>query len=67
MKHIKNQEEYNYGENKINAFYPYSYEEITDAINDMDEKDILKLNTAGVEGENDLWDYINNQYTICEE
>lgn len=67
MKHIENQEEYNYRENDTNAFYPHSYDEITDAIEDMDEKDIPKLNIPGVEGEEDLWDYINNEYTICEE
>lgn len=59
-------EEYNYGKADINAFYPHTYDEIADAAEGIDEDDIPDLDIEGVKGEEDLWDFINNQYTITE-
>ena len=53
-------DEYDYGETKINPLAPYTYDKSCEIADGMTEKEMIKL---GFDGEEDLWDYINNNYT----
>ena len=56
-------DEYDFGETKINPLAPYTYDKSFEFADGMTEKEIIKL---GFNGEEDLWDFINNNYTITE-
>jgi hypothetical protein len=56
-------DEYDFGETKINPLAPYTYDKSFEIVDGMTEKEIIKL---GFDGEEDLWDFINNNYTITE-
>ena len=56
-------DEYDFGETKINPLAPYTYDKSFEITDGMTEKEIIKL---GFNGKEDLWDYINNNYTITE-
>jgi hypothetical protein len=64
---IKKQEEYDYGETNPNPFSKFSWEEVCDTIETMNEKEMDELMDAcGVDNIDDLWDYINSCFTIEE-
>jgi hypothetical protein len=64
---IKKQEEYDYGETNPNPFSKFSWEEVCDTIETMNEKEMDELMDAcGVDNTDDLWDYINSCFTIEE-
>jgi hypothetical protein len=56
-------DEYDFGETKINPLAQYTYEKSAEIADNMTDKEITK---CGFEDENELWDYINNNYTITE-
>ena len=56
-------DEYDFGETKINPLAPYTYDKSCEIADSMTEKEMIKL---GFDGEEDLWDFINNNYTITE-
>jgi hypothetical protein len=64
---IKKQEESDYGETNPNPFSKFSWEEVCDTIETMNEKEMDELMDAcGVDNTDDLWDYINSCFTIEE-
>jgi hypothetical protein len=64
---IKKQEEYDYGETNLNPFSKFTWEEVCDTIETMNEKEMDELMDAcGVDNTDDLWDYINSCFTIEE-
>ncbi len=56
-------DEYDFGETKINPLSPYTYEKSANIADGMTDKEIKK---CGFEDEEELWDFINNNYTITE-
>ena len=65
---IKKQEEYDYGETNTNPFSKFSWEEVCDTIETMNEKEKDELMDAcGVNNIDELWDYINSCFTIEEQ
>lgn len=56
-------DEYDFGKTKINPLAPYTYQQSADFADGMTEKEMIKL---GFDGEEDFWDFINNNYTITE-
>ena len=65
---IKRQEEYDYDEPRFNIFAKYTWEEVCDAIETMNEKETDELMDAcGVNNIDELWDYINSCFTIEEQ
>jgi len=56
-------DEYDFGETKINPLAPYTYDKSAEIADNMTDKKITK---CGFEDENELWDFINNNYTITE-
>ena len=65
---IKKQEEYDYGETNPNPFSKFSWEEVCDTIETMNNKEIDELMDAcGVNNIDELWDYINSCFTIEEQ
>ena len=55
--------EYDFGETKINPLASYTINQSYEIVDKMTDKDIMKL---GFEDEEDMYDYINNNYTITE-
>jgi len=55
--------EYDFGETKINPLAPYTIDKTYEIVDKMTDKEIMKL---GFEDEEDMYDYINNNYTITE-
>ena len=65
---IKKQEEYDYGETNPNPFSKFSWEEVCDTIETMNNKETDELMDAyGVNNIDELWDYINSCFTIEEQ
>ena len=65
---IKKQEEYDYGETNPNPFSKFSWEEVCDTIETMNNKETEELMDAyGVNNIDELWDYINSCFTIEEQ
>ena len=65
---IKKQEEYDYGETNPNPFSQFSWEEVCDTIETMNNKETDELMDAyGVNNIDELWDYINSCFTIEEQ
>lgn len=56
-------EEYEWENPKTNRLQPLSYDDCCDELENMDEKDIRKL---GFNNEEDIWDFVNQEYTITE-
>jgi len=56
-------DEYDFGKTKINPLAPCTYDKSFEIADGMTEKEIINL---GFNSEEDLWDYINNNYTITE-
>jgi len=64
---IKKQEEYDYGKTNPNPFSKFSWEEVCNTIEILNEKEMDELMDAcGVDNTDDLWEYINSCFTIEE-
>ena len=64
---IKKQEEYDYGETNPNPFSKFSWEEVCDTIETMNEKEIDELMDAcGVDNIDDLYEYVANCFSLEE-
>ena len=64
---IKKQEEYDYGETNPNPFSKFSWEEVCDTIETMNEKEIDELMDAcGVDNIDDLYEYVANFFSLEE-
>ena len=65
---IKKQEEYDYGETNPNPFSKFSWEEVCDTIETMNEKEIDELMDAcGVDNIDDLYEYVATCFSLEEE
>ena len=64
---IKKQEEYDYGETNPNPFSKFSWEEVCDTIETMNEKEMDELMDAcGVNNIDDLYEYVATCFSLEE-
>ena len=64
---IKKHEEYHYGETNLNPFSKFSWEEVCDTIEIMNEKEIDELMDAcGVDNIDDLYEYVATCFSLEE-
>lgn len=64
---IQRQEEYDYGEPRVNPFMEYTWEEVCDMMETANEKELDKfMDACNVDNIDNLWDYINSCFTIEE-
>ena len=64
---IKRQEEYDYDEPRFNIFAKYTWEEVCDAIETMNEKEIDKLmDICDVDNIDDLYEYVATCFSLEE-
>ena len=57
-------EEYRWRETETNIFNDISIEDAYDELETMNDEEAIELGFSG--GMEDLWDYVNQQYTITE-
>jgi hypothetical protein len=57
-------EEYEWGEERKKNFADLTWDDACDVLDSMNDKDAKKLGFTG--GMEDLWDFINNEYTLTE-
>ena len=66
-KLIKKQEEYDYGETNPNPFSKFSWEEVCDTIETMNEKEMDELMDAcGLDNIDDLYEYVATCFSLEE-